>query len=227
MGTSKIVKGKNIPGNLAAANEFAQAGKAVRVIRSAFHQLVKELDDPRNTGRLVARLVQVVQSDPIHGKGLRTAADGDITYLNGFDFSIKHQLKQLLYARFDTDIHRETGQCIIHLPTFTPQVNMHIPGNQTHVMFFAAAAEVDLERECFVTDIVKSDYLNIQEPINLTLQPGIPKGSKRPILLALGLQFYQVVNGYSYSMGQRAISSLSIVQAACASLSSRKRKATT
>jgi hypothetical protein len=224
MGNLKIVKGKNMPGNSAAANEFGQTAKAVRVIRSAFHKLVKELDDPGNTGRLTAKLLQVVQSDPIHGSGLRTVADGDITYLEGFDFSIKHQLRQLLYARFDTDIHRGTGQCIVHLPTFTPQLHMHIPDNQTHVVFFAAAAEVNFERESFVADVVKSDYLNIQEPVSLMLQPMIPKDSQCPLLLTLGLQFYHVINGYSYSMGNRVISSLSIVQAAGAPTSCRKRK---
>jgi hypothetical protein len=212
MPTSKIIKKKKAPGMLAAAAEFSEAARGGRVLRSAFYKLWKDLSDRRHSSRMAGKMLQVVQSDPIHGRGLRTVADGDLTYLEGFDFSIQCQLSRCLYVPVETDIDRATGQCTFKLPTFTPQSAMTISGNLTHVEFIASAAAINFDRESFVSKTVKSDLFPINEPMELLLQPLLPAASGSPIILVFGVQFYYVINGRPYSVCDRTVSSLCIVK---------------
>jgi hypothetical protein len=203
--------------------EFSAAGTGTRIIRSAFIKLLKNSGAQYHAARLTAKMVKVVQSDPIHRWGERTVANGDLTLLEGFDFS-KKQLAQTLPITINADINRETGVCVVHLPQFIPQEEIMMTGSHTHVMFVAAAAEVNFERESFTTKIVKSDCLDMKKPVSITLQTTLPKASKQPILLAFGLQVYYVINGHAHGMGNREVSSLCIVKVENAPAPPTKKK---
>jgi hypothetical protein len=221
----KIKMARSSSKSLEMTTEFGEAAAGGRLIRSAFFKLVKNLGDPHATARLTAKMLKVVQGDTIHDWGKRTVADGDLTFLEGFDFSISKQLERMLPVSIDADIDRKSGQCIVHIPDFIPEMSMSIQGNPTHISFFAAAAEVNFDRESFVLDIVKSEFFSFKKPAGATLKALLPKASKNPLLLAVGFQFYRVVNGKAYATGSREVSSLCIVKVENAPKPSKRPKA--
>ena len=206
------------------STEFGTAGTGTRIIRSAFIKLLRNSNDLSHTGRLTAKMVKVVQSDPLNRWGERTVANGDLTYLEGFDFFIKKQLRQTLPVIINADINRKTGVCVVHLPKFIPQEEILMPGGHTHVTFVAAAAEVNFDRESFTARIVKSNCVDMQQPVSVTLHIMLPKASKQPILLAFGLQFCRVINGHVHSMSSQEVNSLCIVKVENAPAPPTKKK---
>src|SRR5262245_38953963 len=53
-------------------NEFKTAGKAVQLIRSAFHPLLKDIRDSTLQCRMMSTMMKVLQSDNVHERGFRT-----------------------------------------------------------------------------------------------------------------------------------------------------------
>lgn len=188
------------PRSMESAYEFARTGKATRLICTAFHKFLQSVKDPRQTSRLTSKLSEIIKTDTIHGRGERTVGAGDVSLLEGFDFCITQQLQRLLMMPLTATIDRATGICTVPLPTFTPNRDMHITGNVTHIQICAAATELNFERERFVTDLRQSEALPLDEPIHLVLHPSIPQDSRKTILVAVGIKLLQVVNGRVYEM---------------------------
>ena len=195
------------------AVEFGRCGKGTRLLLTAFGSLLKVRKELHQAGRLNSRMVKVLQSDPVNGRGERIVPAGDMTLLEGFDFFNKKPLLRLLMAPFHASIDRAAGHCTIDVPTFNAQDDINYEGNYTHLVFVAAAAVLDFERETFIVDCVRSELLDIKQPVEVMLQTLIPARSKLPIVLVLGLEMYQVVNGHAYIMSRNGPLALHIVRA--------------
>jgi hypothetical protein len=213
MATEKVKKKKASPRKEEQAAEFGRAGRAVRLVRTAFYPLLKDLNDAQQSARLLVKLHEAIKGDPIHGRGKRTATAGDLSFLEGFDFNLKQQLARVFMTRFEAAIDRKTGQCRLQIPAFTPSQVIPYEGNITHVEITAMAAILDFERESFVADTATSELCAVKRPATLLLQPAITPNSKLPILLAMRIRFYQVVNGQPYLIGGAGKSVVSIVKA--------------
>lgn len=194
-------------------SEFARAGKGTRTLQNAFRMLLKDVTDHRQASRLTTKLHQVITGDPVHGRGKRTATMGDVSFLEGLDFNSKWQLLRTFYGQFEATIDRDAGQCLIQVAPFYNEHDMRCDTNYTHVEFVAAATAVDFEREHFVTDIVCSKLMDVQDPITVALTATVAPRSKLPIVLVIGIRFYQVINGRSYMMGPKVFT---IVKTDCA-----------
>ena len=207
-------KSKKLPVRTAEnASEFGRAGKGARLICTAFHKQLKDIKDGTQNSRLISKLTQIIQSDPLNGRGKRTIAAGDISLLEGFDFCIKKQLLRTFHVQPAIKIDRERGLCTLRFPSFTPMDEVSTKGNITHILITAAAAELDFDKERFVTSSQSSEFLPLHEPVNCTLQFAIPAGSRLPIVLAIGIRLLQVINGEPYEMKQGGKLALQVVKA--------------
>lgn len=195
-----------------SAREFGRSGQATRLLLTAFAKVLKEHKEPHQGGRLCARMLKVIQTDPINGRGERTAAAGDISLLYGFDFFPKKPLQRLLYVPFQGSIDRTSGLCTVKVNAFNAYSDIGYQSSYTHLVFTAGVAALDFDRETYVGDIVRSDFLDKERVWEVTLEPTLPPFSQLPIVLVLGLQFYQVVNGLAYIMGGNGHLSLQVIQ---------------
>ncbi len=200
------------PRAMECAAEFGRSGKGTRLLLTAFGSLLKVRKELHQASRLNARMLKVLQSDPVNGRGERIVPAGDMTLLEGFDFYNKKPLLRLLMAPFHASIDRVAGHCTIHVPGFDALEGIRYDGNYTHLVFIAGSAVLDFDRENFMLDTVRTECLDIRQPIEVTLQTLIPARCKQPVVLALGLEFYQVVNGQSYIMSRNGPLSLHIVR---------------
>lgn len=195
-------------------SEFGQAGKAGKLLRTAFRALLLNIGDSYLTARLASKMLKVIQADVTNVRGQRNVIDGEAELLNGFEFNSSARLGSTLYAPFTTAIDRVAGALIVDIPSFVPVNMVAGPTGATHFKIQAAGAEIDFEAETFVNGSAASAELPIDTTptamMNLTVN--VTDNSTKPLFLSLGIEFYQQVNGALYSLKNGIYNALAMVE---------------
>jgi hypothetical protein len=194
--------------------EFGRAGKAGKMLRTAFRSLLQNTADPRMVSRLTADFVKVIKADETNDRGQRNVLDGEVEMLQGFEFNIKGKLGTTLYAPYASEIDRVTGSLEVTIPAFVPINMVAAPTGSTHFKIISAGAEVDFENETFTVDANESAILawDATNTAALTLSNSVTANSTKPLFLVLGIEFYQQVNNQMYSLKNGAYNALALVQ---------------
>ena len=194
--------------------EFGNAGKAGKVLRNAIRGLLQNTADNRMVGRLASEMVKVIQADLTNPRGLRNVIDGEAELLEGFDFNKKGKLRTTLYAPYTAVIDRVAGTLVVDVPAFIPMNMVAAPGGTTHFKIISAGAEIDFENETFVVDLQQTAILPWDNAATavLNLPNAVTANSTHPLFLALGVEFYQEVNGGMYPLKNGAYNALSLVK---------------
>jgi hypothetical protein len=194
--------------------EFGRAGKAGKILRNAIRAMLQNVSDSRMVSRLTTEMVKVIQEDATNPRGLRNVIDGEAELLEGFDFNINGKLGTTLYAPFTNVIDRVAGTLTVNLPAFVPQNMIAAPGGTTHFKIVSAGAEIDFENGTFVVDTKATAVLpwdtNATAVINLA--NAVTAASTHPLFLALGIEFYQEVNGQMYPLKNGAFNALALAK---------------
>jgi hypothetical protein len=195
-------------------SEFGRAGKAGKILRTSLRALLINTADGRMVSRLTQAMVKVIQADVTSLRGQRNVIDGEAELLAGFEFNIRGKLGTSLFAPFVGAIDRVTGEITVDLDSFIPANMIAAPSGTTHFKIISAGAEIDFEAETFVeahseTAILPWDALATAaiNQVN-TVTPA----STKPLFLALGVEFYQEVNGQMYALKNGAYNPLALVQ---------------
>jgi hypothetical protein len=193
--------------------EFGRAGKAGKTLRTAFRTLLINSADSRMVSRLTQSMVKVIQADLVNDRGLRNVIDGEAELLVGFDFNITGKLGTTLFVPFVGTIDRAAGEISVAVDPFVPANMIAAPGGTTHYKIISAGAEINFEAETFV---VSSSETAIQPwdstPVVAVSQlNAVTPNSVSPLFLALGLEFYQEVNGKMYPLKNGAFNPLALV----------------
>jgi hypothetical protein len=188
------------------AKEFANAGNGTRLIFTALHVLLKEsAKEHQLSGKLNAKLLRVAQSDPISDLGKRSLSKGDLRLLEGFDFYHKRPLLRHLPGMPAVKLDRRTGKCYITLSEFVPAEWLPHDCNASHITIKAAATSLDFELERFSTFTGSSIALPVSTKTGVSFGFDAPKGFSLPVMVVVGIQFEQVINGKSYPMAGRSL----------------------
>ena len=195
-------------------SEFGRAGKAGKLLRTAFRALLLNIGDSYLTARLASKMLKVIQADVTNVRGQRNVIDGEAELLKGFEFNSSARLGSTLYALFTTAIDRAAGTLIVDIPSFVPVNMVAGPAGATHFKILAAGAEIDFEAETFVSGSAASAELPIDATptamMNLTVN--VTDNSTKPLFLSLGIEFYQQVNGALYSLKNGIYNALAMVE---------------
>ena len=194
--------------------EFGRAGKAGKTLRTALRTLLINSADSRMVSRLTQSMVKVIQADLVNDRGLRNVIDGEAELLVGFDFNITGKLGTTLFVPFVGTIDRVAGEISVAVDPFVPANMIAAPGGTTHYKIISAGAEINFEAETFV---VSSSETVIQPwdsapVVAINQLNAVTPNSVSPLFLALGLEFYQEVNGKMYPLKNGAYNPLSLVQ---------------
>lgn len=194
--------------------EFGRAGKAGKLLRTSIRALLQNSADSRMVSRLTQKMVEVVQADTTNPRGLRNVIDGEAELLEGFEFNISGKLGTTLYAPFTATIDRVAGSLTVSIPSFVPSNMIAAPGGTTHFKVVTAGSEIDFENETFVMDSEASSILpwDATATTALTLTNSVTANSTHPLFLALGIEFYQEVNGQMYPLKNGAFNPLALVR---------------
>ncbi|MBS1641225.1 MAG: hypothetical protein JST94_05515 [Bacteroidetes bacterium] len=195
-------------------NEFGTAGKAGKVLRDSLRVILQNSSDNRMVSRLTQKMVEVLQADTTSIRGQRNVIDGEAELLEGFDFNINAKLSNTLYAPYTPTIDRVTGEIKVVVPSYVPSDMIAAPGGTTHFKIVSSGVSVDFEKELFDADSKESLLLAWDNTATtlLTLTNSVTPNSTHPLFLAVGIEFFQEVNGTKYPLKNGAYNALSIIK---------------
>ena len=195
-------------------SEFGRAGKAGKILRTALRALLLNTADGRMVSRLTQKMVEVIQADVTSVRGLRNVIDGEAELLAGFEFNIRGKLGTSLFAPFVGAINRVTGDITVDIAPFVPANMIAAPSGTTHFKIISAGAEIDFETETFVEAHSETAILpwDATPTVAISQTNTVTPASTKPLFLALGVEFYQEVNGQMYPLKNGAYNPLALVQ---------------
>lgn len=194
--------------------EFGRAGKAGKTLRTAIKTVLLNAKDGRMTSRLTKEMMKVIKADATSDRGLRNVVDGEVEFLQGFDFNINAVLSTTLSVAYTATINRVTGLLDVSVPAFIPANEIVAPDGATHYKLVSGAAEIDFENETYTQATSETAILpwdNNPSPV-ITLSNPVTANSTHPLFLAFGIQFYQLVNGKYYPLKNGAFNALKMVK---------------
>ena len=194
--------------------EFGRAGKAGKMLRTSIRGLLQNVADGRMVGRLTQEMVKVLQADVTSVRGKRNIIDGEAELLEGFEFNIRSKLGTTLFAPFTAVIDRVAGTLNVVVASFIPNNMVAAPGGSTHFKLMSAGAAVDFENETFEVDTNETAQMPLDSIATavINLSNSVTANSTNPLFLALGIEFYQEVNGVKYSLKNGSYNALSLVK---------------
>jgi hypothetical protein len=194
-------------------SEFGRAGKAGKILRTSLRALLINSADGRMVSRLTQKMVKVIQADTVSVRGLRNVIDGEAELLQGFEFNIRGKLGTSLFAPFVGTIDRVAGTITVDIAPFIPANMIAAPSGTTHFKIISAGSEVDFEAETFVeahTETAILPWDNV-ETVAISQENAVTAASTKPLFLALGVEFYQEVNGQMYPLKNGSYNPLALV----------------
>ena len=194
-------------------SEFGRAGKAGKALRTALRSLLLNSADGRMVSRLTQQMVKVIQADTTSERGLRNVIDGEAELLSGFEFNIRGKLGTSLFAPFVGVIDRVNGEVRVDLASFIPTNMIAAPTGTSHYKIISAGAEIDFENETFIEEHSETAILpwDAVPTAVVNHSNSVTPDSTKPLFLALGIEFFQQVNGQMYALKNGAYNPLAIV----------------
>jgi hypothetical protein len=146
-------------------------------------------------------------------RGKRTAQEGELRLLEGFNFSRDASLSSKLYVQYTATIDRATGNASISLP-FIPGKMVSSPSGATHFRLLSGIVQINFETGEYSLHQTRSAEIqvNSQAEAELHLSTVFPTDTQDVLLLAFGIEFMQVVNGQQYPLRDSGYNALAIVQ---------------
>ncbi|WP_436490542.1 hypothetical protein [Chitinophaga sp. ARDCPP14] len=162
--------------------EFGRAGKAYKMLLTAFRTLVMNIKDSYTSSQLCREMMKVIQADTVNVRGQRNVIDGEAELLKSFEFNSNSRLGVTLFAPYTAAIDRVAGTLKVDLPVFNPIDLMASPAGATHFKILVGGAEVDFEAETFVNSVSTSEEIPIggSATPELHLQTTVTGNSTKP-----------------------------------------------
>ena len=193
-------------------SEFGKAGSGGKVLRNAIRVLLENAKDKRVVSRLTTDLLKIVKTDSTNVRGERTIQDGDFELLKNFDFNKRAKLGATLFAPVESAYDRVTGIADVTLDAFSPKVRIAAPKGTTHFKIVMGAAELDFVNQTSTFENDETAILPYKkaDTAAIDLSATVAENSTLPVVMVLGIEFYQEVNGEMYSLRNGAYNSLAV-----------------
>jgi len=192
--------------------EFGRACEASKQMRTVLRSIILLTSDNKMTNRLTSRMSRIIKADTMNVRGERKVLSENMGLLKHFNFNAAAVLSSTIFADYQVDFDSSTGQATFSIAAINPDVAIVKPNGATHYQFTVAAARIDFEGEGSALATTELPYHSLNsstaaQEINLELG----SDSELPVLLILGIGFYQEVNGVQYSLKNGAYNAISII----------------
>ena len=187
--------------------EFAEVARASKKIRDILRSMILLTHDPKMAVRLTSRVFKMMKADIVNIRGERKVLYENFNVLKDFNFNEAAPLNNTLFVVAVPSIDRATGLVEVVIPEIRPDVHLNKPKGATHYKITAGAALVSFDDavEMGTMEISESDAFPIKSTTpGFTLSNTLAANALAPILLVLGVSFYQEVNSVYYSLNNGA-----------------------
>jgi hypothetical protein len=176
--------------------------------------LLQNAKDKRVVSRLTTNLLKVVKTDAINERGMRTIQDGNLGLLKGFEFNTNGKLGSTLFATYSSTYDRATGDVAVDIVAFAPTIRIAAPSGTTHFKVVTGAAELDFAGETSAFENDETAVLPYDSAMGaaISLTTTAPANSTNPVIIVLGVEFYQEVNGAMYPLKNGSYNALSVIE---------------
>lgn len=193
--------------------EFGRSGKAASLLREIFRDMTVYAKDQDLQSRLLKVFSRVLSTDAVNKRGERTVGNGDHLHLKGFNFNSRAGVRETLYARCPVALDRVAGTATVTIPSFVPKMMVQAPKGTTHYRIVAGSAAVNFDTELYsymrgATAELSWDQL---PTVASSIALNFPANTPDTILVALGIEFVQKVNGQSYPLKTTSSNATTIV----------------
>jgi hypothetical protein len=191
--------------------EFGRAGKAGKVFRTAFTSLIPKADG-KLTGRTLKVMMACIKADLVSARGERVLQTAALPALAGFEFNKYSNLSTTLKVPLGASVDRGSGVVDVIIPSFEPEKLVAAPAGATHFKIVSRGAAIDFASETHEAGTASTGSLPLNSPVAAsTLSVQLSAALTAPIFIALGVQFYQNVNGVDYSLNTGSSDALAII----------------
>jgi hypothetical protein len=210
MHTTDTYKQSRKPGQLQA--NFGRVSKYSKLIREAFHKQLFNLREEQLECRFFSRVFDALRKDGLLPVGSRKMTACQLELLEGFEFNNRKRLPRIFNGSFNVSIDRRKGICNLEVPAFDPIRDLRWKGRVTHIKILAAVAVLDFRSLKYRTFSEESGFLDVQQLIATTFPITLPARTRRPIVVVMGIEFYQFVGSRYFLRQQDGAKSLTIVK---------------
>lgn len=196
------------------ALEFGRAAKSGKLLRVAIRPFLMHAKDSMTVQRLTQRMMKVLlQAETLNPRGMRTVANGDLALLNGFDFNINARLDSIIQIGYNSTFDRIAGTAILDLQSYKPKRDIKAPNGTTHFKLLFGAAALNFDGLKFVFSSADGSMLPYDGNENpmATITTNLSANLTVPVVLVLGIVYYQQVNGELYDLESGAFNALGVV----------------
>ena len=178
--------------------EFSRAGRAARLLHHTLKLGIRNTAHPYISGRLTKTMFNVLQSDPVNGRGERRVPQGVLSILEGFNFNRDTSLQNVLKAPYSIVFNQGAMHAIISFPKFISRAMIETASGAHAFMLTALAASIHFERETFPVEPVQADILDLSLQLHENLQLQLPVIEHQPdhaVIVTLGIEFFHNIYG--------------------------------
>jgi hypothetical protein len=193
--------------------EFGRACKAGKLLRTGFRNMIKNIADSGISTRITKEFSKVIKADATNDRGLRNVMDGEVGFIENFEFNMNSVMDTSLFAPLTATIDRVAGTGSIVVPPFIPAQGVEAPEGATHFIITCGVCSIDFTGEKYESAEAGSGALKLDgnntDPLTLTAT--ISANSTFPMFLALSIEFVQQVNGKSYQLSNGLYNSMKMM----------------
>jgi hypothetical protein len=153
---------------------------------------------------IVQMMRRALDGDSANGRGKRTVDGVDLSIMEGFNFNNSCALHNTCLFPFSTSVNRAAGEAEISLPAYQPALSIKAPAGATHYRLVGTAAELDFGARQMNKVVLRTDHLSLADAVaeGISLSFSLTTGSIHPIVVSLGIEFYQSAGGRLYLLKQ-------------------------
>lgn len=200
------------------AAEFSFAATAGKRLCAALGKQLRDSGDRSMRTRLFQLLRYIINLDADNPRGQRQVLKVHTPELAGFDFNTAAPLHTQLFITLDVSIS-PAWVVTTTIPALVPVEELAAPVKATHYMFEVGVAVLDFTND--TSRIVTASGVPAPAPIggvadpslSITAALGAPPDPAETVVVVLGLNYYQEVNGRLYSLENGANNPLTIIYA--------------
>jgi len=193
--------------------EFGRAGKASKLMRSAFKVPISKSADKRVASRLATEMLKVIQADTTNLRGQRIVSAGDVSLLDGFEFNAAVGLEAVVGLQYNVTFDRVGGIGSVAFGAFVPSLEIAEVEGATHFRFVIATAGINFDNETYEVNVDQSTHIPYTSESQgaVLMEADISENSTLPVFMLFGVEYYQSVNGQMYPLNNKESNPLALV----------------
>jgi hypothetical protein len=194
----RVMTAPEFAGSRRAGSAFGLSAKGGSLVRKGIGQRVKMLAETRMTGRMNKRIYAIIKSDSSTDMlDEKQIHKGDLKLLKGFSWHKDKPLTTALLADYTVNIDRAAGLMEVRFASFVPKRGLKAPEGATHFELFTAGMSANFEKMAVISAAASGGVMAIngRGTGSLELSCAVATGGDLPLVLGLGILFYQEVGG--------------------------------